>query len=128
MNSLMHDAECVAAKIEAYVLGCQKGDEATLVGAFHPEARMFGSVGGQRLDMTVVPGMSQAVADKPTVDHEARIMSIDVCGDAASVKLVESGFWGQDFVDFFLLSRIDGEWQIVAKAFSHSGESDTTRP
>jgi hypothetical protein len=32
-------------------------------------------------------------------------------------------FWGQDFIDYFLLSRIDGKWQIVAKSFSHSGES-----
>ena len=30
-------------------------------------------------------------------------------------------FWGQDFTDFFLLSRIEGEWKIVAKAFAHTG-------
>ena len=125
MNSLITDTERITAKIEGYVLGCQKGDEATLKDVFHPEARMFGAVGDTRYDLTIVPGMSQAVTDMPTVDHDARILSIDIAGDAASVKLAESRFWGQDFVDFFLLNRIDGEWQIVAKSFTHSGESAT---
>jgi hypothetical protein len=39
------------------------------------------------------------------------------------VKLAESRFWGLDFVDYFLLSRIDGEWQIVAKSFHSTGPS-----
>ena len=58
-----------------------------------------------------------------TGDHDARILSIDVEGDAACVALAESRFWGQDFIDYFLLSRIDGNWQIVAKCFTHSGAS-----
>ncbi|MDX6197607.1 MAG: hypothetical protein QOJ79_758 [Actinomycetota bacterium] len=125
MNALITDAERITAKIEGYVLGCQKGDEATLKDVFHADARMFGAVGDTRYDISIVPGMSQAVTDMPTVDHDARILSIDISGDAASVKLAESRFWGQDFVDFFLLNRIDGEWQIVAKSFSHTGESAT---
>lgn len=123
MNTLISDAERIAAKIEGYVQGCQKGDEDTLRHAFHPEARMFGSMGDTRYDMLIVPDMAHAVTEQPTVDHDARILSIDIAGDAASVKLAESRFWGQDFVDFFLLNRIDGEWQIVAKSFSHSGAS-----
>jgi len=67
--------------------------------------------------------MDEAVAHQPTVNHDARILSIDVEGDAACVKLAEARFWGQDFIDFFLLSRIDGEWHIVAKAFDHIGPS-----
>ena len=77
MNSLITDTERITAKIEGYVLGCQKGDEATLKDVFHPEARMFGAVGDTRYDLTIVPGMSQAVTDMPTVDHDARILSID---------------------------------------------------
>jgi hypothetical protein len=125
MNNVITDAERISAKIEAYVLGCQKGDEATLKGAFHPDARMFGALGDERHDISIVPEMSDAVREQPTVDHDARILSIDVAGAAASVKLAESRFWGQDFIDFFLLNRIDGEWQIVAKSFTHTGESAT---
>jgi hypothetical protein len=123
MSSTISDAEQITAKIESYVHGCQTGDGTHLKEAFHPDARMFGHVGDDRYDVPIFGGMDAAVAGNPTVDHDARILSIDVEGDAACVKLAESRFWGLDFTDFFLLSRIDGEWQIVAKSFDSSGPS-----
>jgi hypothetical protein len=123
MNQTISDAEQIAGRIDSYVRGCQTGDEAHLKSSFHPDARMFGAVGPDRYDVAIFGGMSSAVAQQPTVDHDAKILSIDVEGDAACVKLAESRFWGQDFIDFFLLSRIDGEWQIVAKAFTKTGPS-----
>ena len=123
MSATITDAEQIAQKIDGYVRGCQTGDGTLLKGAFHPDARMFGKVGAERYDIPIFGGMDAAVANQPTVDHEARVLSIDVEGDAACVKLAEARFWGQDFIDYFLLSRIDGEWQIVAKSFDHSGAS-----
>ncbi|MDQ1688856.1 MAG: hypothetical protein QOK42_1831 [Frankiaceae bacterium] len=125
MSTRIGDAEQISARIDGYLDGCRSGEETPLKEAFHPDARMFGAVGDQRYDTTIIPGMSAAVAAQPTGNHAARILSIDVEGDAACVKLAESGFWGQDFVDFFLLSRIEGDWQIVAKSFTHNGESAT---
>jgi Putative lumazine-binding len=124
MNRTFTDSEQIAARIDDYVQGCRTGDGMHLKAAFHPDARMFGAVGPDRYDVPVFGGMDAAVAGRPTVDHDARILSIDVEGDAAAVKLAESRFWGQDFVDYFLLSRIDGEWQIVAKSFAHTGPSE----
>ena len=100
------------------------GEEARLKDAFHTDARMFGAVGSDQYDMPVLGGMSTAVAQQPTGDHDARILSIDVDGDAACVKVAQSRFWGQDFIDCFLLARIDGDWRIVAKCFTHSGASN----
>jgi hypothetical protein len=68
-----------------------------------------------------ITSMIDMVAGQPTGNHAARILSIDVSGDAATGKLAESDFWGQDFVDYFLLARIDDEWQIVAKSFDNPG-------
>lgn len=124
MSARISDADAISAKIDSYVAGCQQGDDATLKEAFHADARMFGGMGGDRYDLAIFPEMSGAVAEHPTVDHEARILSIDVEGDTACVKLAESQFWGQDFIDFFLLSRIGGDWKIVAKSFTHAGPSD----
>ena len=84
---------------------------------------MSGAVGGERDDMPVLGGLSAAMAAQPTGDHQARVLSIDVEGDTACVTLAESGFWGQDSIDFFLLSRIEGDWQIVARSFTHGGAS-----
>ena len=122
-STTITDAEQIATKIDGYVRGCQTGDGTYFKESFHPDARMFGHVGGDRYDEPIFGGMDAAVAGQPTVDHDAKILSIDVSGDAACVKLAESRFWGLDFVDYFLLSRIDGEWQIVAKSFDHTGPS-----
>jgi hypothetical protein len=124
MSATITDAGRIAAKIDGYVRGCQTGEGRYLKEAFHPDARMFGSVGPDRYDIPIFGGMDEAVGHQPTGDHDAKILSIDVEGDAACVKLAESRFWGQDFIDYFLLSRIDGDWQIVAKSFDHSGPSD----
>lgn len=123
MSAAITDAQAVTAKINGYVKGCQTGDGTHLKSAFHPDARMFGAVGPDRYDIPIFGGMDHAVADKRTVDHEAEILTIDVEGDAACVKVAESRFWGQDFIDFFILNRIDGEWQIVGKSFAHTGPS-----
>jgi len=113
----------ITEAINGYVRGCQTGDASHLHAAFHLDARMYGAVGADRYDIPIVGGLDAAMADTPTVDHDAEIVSIDVEGDAACVKVSESRFWGQDFIDYFLLSRIDGEWKIVAKAFAHMGAS-----
>jgi hypothetical protein len=121
MSSTITDEQAIAAAIDGYVKGCQTGEGSYLESAFHPDARMFGAVGADRYDIPIFGGMDQAVAERPTGGHLAEIVSVDLVGDAACVRLSESGFWAQEFTDFFLLSRIDGRWQIVAKAFAHTG-------
>jgi hypothetical protein len=125
MNTTISDLEQINEKIDGYVRGCQTGEEAYFKQAFHSDARMFGAVGPERHDVAIFDGMTSAVAAQPAGPYTARVMSVDLAGDAACVKLVESGFWGQDFTDYFLLARIDGEWQIVAKAFDHGGETNS---
>jgi len=123
MSATITDAEQISQKIDGYVRGCETGDETHFKAAFHPDSRMYGAVGSDRYDLPIFGGMSAAVAENPVGKYDTKILSIDVEGDAACVKLAESQFWGEDFIDFFLLSRIDGEWQIVAKSFFCSGPS-----
>ena len=123
MSDAISDARAIAAKVDGYVKGCRTGERAHLEAAFHPDARMFGATGDDRYDLPVFGGLDDVVSAQPAPDLDAEILSIDVEGDAASVKVAESQFWGQDFIDFFLLSRIDGEWQIVAKSYAHTGPS-----
>jgi hypothetical protein len=123
MNATISDSEQIAKKIGGYVRGCETGDETHFKGAFHPDSRMFGAVGSDRYDVPIFGGMTAAVAENPVGAYDTKILSIDIEGDAACVKLAESRFWGEDFIDYFLLSRIDGEWQIVAKSFHCQGPS-----
>jgi hypothetical protein len=121
MNATLTDAEKIAEKINGYIQGCESGEGVHFKAAFHPDARMFGHVGPDRYDDPIFGGMDVEVANQPVGQYDTRILSIDISGDAAAVKLAESRFWGQDFINFFLLSRIDDEWHIVAKAFDHVG-------
>jgi hypothetical protein len=118
------DRAAIAATVQQYIDGASAGDAAKLKGAFHPEAWMFGSVGGQRMDMPIAQMIEMAV-EQPLGSggaYEARITSVEQVGDAATVRLEETGAWGTvSFVDFFSLAEIDGSWKIVGKAFAHTG-------
>jgi hypothetical protein len=35
--------------------------------------------------------------------------------------LVETDFFGCDFVDYFTLARVGGRWQITCKTYAHTG-------
>jgi hypothetical protein len=66
------------------------------------------------------------VADQPGMagpKYTAAITSIQVVGDAAVAVLAEEDYIGCDFVDFFSLARIAGEWKIVNKTYAHTGGS-----
>ena len=80
MNTVLSDAQAVAAKIDGHVKSCQTGAEASLKAGSHPQARMFGSVGPDRFDVLICGGTDQAVAKAPTVNNDARILSIDIEG------------------------------------------------
>ncbi len=116
--------DAIAKVLGLYMDGSAQGDAEKLKEAFHPDARMFGSLGGHRFDVpiqTLFEITAQGPADTAG-RYRGRIVSITQVGDAASAMIAEDGFWGQvSFVDFFNLAKIDGRWQIVNKTFAHTG-------
>jgi Putative lumazine-binding len=118
------ETDQITQVIDLYIEGCRDGDAGKLREAFHPEARMWGSLGGQRFDIPVTEMI--AMVDGSPVDvegsYKAQVTSTQQTDDAAEVVLAEEGFWGTvSFVDFFSLARIDGDWKIVNKTFVHTG-------
>jgi len=124
MSTVAAGNETAVGAVQLYVDGVAKGDAAKLEQAFNDGAWMFGTIGGQRLDMPITE-MIKLIVDKPgDVDgtFEATVRSVEEEGDVAVVTLEEQGFWGTlSFVDFFSVARIDGSWKIVNKAFAHTG-------
>ncbi len=118
------EREAVTRVVQLYIDGASKGDAAKLKEAFHEQAWMFGSAGGQRYDVPV--GRLIELATSQPLDSEgsyaARITSIEQVGDAAIATVEEEGCWGGvSFTDFFTLAKIDGSWRIVNKTFAHTG-------
>lgn len=126
MGTVAAGNETAVGAVQLYVDGVAKGDAATLEQAFNEGAWMFGTVGGQRLDMPISE-MIKMIVEKPAdVDgtFEATVRSVEEEGDVAVVTLEEQGFWGAlSFVDFFSVAQIDGSWKIVNKVFAHTGGS-----
>jgi hypothetical protein len=53
---------------------------------------MFGGTGADRYDLPIFGGLDRVVFGQPAEGLDAEILSIDVEGDVASVKLAESDF------------------------------------
>jgi hypothetical protein len=122
MTNHLDDLDSVRAVIELYVDGAN-GDVEKLKKAFHPDARMMGHIGP--IDTYVpITDFFRMVAAKPGMagpDYKATIRSIDLTGDAGVAVLVEHDFMGCDFVDYFSVARIGGEWKITNKTYAHTG-------
>ena len=123
-TDVQEDREAIATAVQLYIDGVAKGDAAKLTDAFHEQARMFGSLGGQRFDVPISQLVEMATHQPLDSDgsFEARITSVEQDGDIARVRLEEDGCWGAvSFVDYFTLAKVDGAWKIVDKTFMHTG-------
>ena len=118
------EQSAITEVVQLYIDGSRDGDADKLRRAFHPDARMFGSLAGQRIDVPIEEFFALASGRPADVDgtYEARVVSLEQVDDAATAAIEETGFWGTlSFTDFFSLARIDGEWKIVNKTFAHTG-------
>ncbi len=110
--------------LHLYIDGAAGGDVAKLEEAFHPDARMFGELGGQRLDIPITElfGLSAEQPLDADGSYRATVVSVNQVGDAAVAIVDKDGCWGNvSFTDFFSLSRVGGTWKIVNKTFAHTG-------
>jgi hypothetical protein len=116
------ERDAITGVVELYVEGSRTGDAEKLRQVFDERAWMFGTLGGQRIDVPIAE-MFAMVEEHPMGDsYEARVASVDQVGDSAIARLDETGCWGSvSFTDFFGLSKIEGTWKIVSKTFAHTG-------
>ena len=107
--------------LNLYIDGAGNGNADQLNEAFHKSARWFGSMDGVDYDMDK-EGFVAFMVETPGNPSAAKIVDIQIDGTAATATVKEEGFWGGlSFTDFFLLSILDGRWQITCKTFAHTG-------
>lgn len=109
----------VRAPLEAYLRGHATGDAEQFRAAFHPDAQLWGTRGGQLIRMTAADYIARAGNGEAAVDEAQRrrwIETIDVTGDTASAKIVLD-YPAVRFTDYMQLVRIEGRWVIVNKMF-----------
>ena len=118
------DYDAIVKVLRLYMEGSARGEPDKLKEAFHPDSRMFGSLGGKRVDVPIQALFEMTAEGPGDIDgaYRGRVVSVTQVGDAATAMVAEDGFWGRvSFVDFFSLAKIDGRWWIVNKTFAHTG-------
>jgi hypothetical protein len=120
--SVVDDFDAISRVLQKCTEGEAKGDVAKLREAFHEDARMFGSLAGERYDVPIAELFALAESEPAdTGNYRSRILSVQQTGDAAVGVVAEEGYWGSvSFIDYFLLARIEGDWKIVCKLFAHT--------
>lgn len=121
MTRRIPDFDAVCAAVQLYIEGANKGDVDMLKKAFHPTATLHGFIQGQFMNGSIeayydVVRTAPAQSGEP---HKARIASVEIHGPMALVKLIEDSYLGMDFVNFFQLAKVAGQWRIMSKAFQH---------
>ena len=121
--NVVDDYDAIWRVLQLCTEGEAKGDVGKLREAFHADARMFGSLAGERYDVPIEELFALAQSSPAdTGSYRSRVLSVQQTGDAAVGVVAEEGYWGTvSFVDYFLLARIDGEWKVVCKLFAHTG-------
>jgi hypothetical protein len=115
----MSDEQSVQSVVHLYVDGMTFAHEGALRKAFHPKASIIGNyenaVEWLTLDEFVVAVVSEGAAS-PGTQPLIEILSLDVTGDAASVKVIDA-FAGLKFTDYLSLLKVNGHWLIVSKLY-----------
>lgn len=104
--------------IGKYFAAHATGEAAPLFEAFHPEWRML-SVREGALATRSREEFAAGFKGTPAADEAQRkrtIEMIDVSGTAAIAKL-RLDYPAVEFVDYMLLLKVDGRWQVVTKSF-----------
>jgi len=112
----------VRAVVERYLHGLKFNDVKSLQTAFRPDARLLFVRRDGTLGQLTQPEWYAGFTSSAGKDEEGQlgITAVDVTGDAASVKVVET-YPKSIYVDYLNLLKAGGEWQIVNKIY-------TTRP
>ena len=123
MATELKDLNEIREIIQLYIDG-SNGDVEKLTKAFHPNARMFGHIGDNPYGSGPITEFISWIGENPGnagPNYEAIIRTIDISGDAGVAVLVETDYMGHDFVDYFSVARIDGEWKITNKTYAETG-------
>ena len=126
MVAVSRDAGRIDAVVRDYLDGMVFADEARLHAALHPRFCCIGNFeGGLEWDSrdAFIAGVKANAAPPADGRYYSRVLSTDVTGDTAAVK-VENDYLGMRFTDYLTLLRLDGGWVIVNKVFHHHAGED----
>jgi protease I len=126
MGEKASDLELISETVQHYFDGMYHRNIESLRRAFHAKAHLFGYFQGEFVHVSaedwfkmVESGPAPAESGE---EYDMRIVSTDVTGAVATVKVADL-YQGLRFTDYLTLTKVDGHWRIVNKAFHHDPKS-----
>ena len=119
-----NEIDAIRAVVVDYLEGMIWGRTDRIERAFHPKAIQVGHfAGGYEFfsRQEFVDWLRTEKAEPEGTSYVAELLSIEVTGDIAIAKVSNSCF-DTDFIDYLVMVKDGGRWQIVTKAyFAHAG-------
>ena len=121
MTTRTPDQDAIEACVQKYIDGVGQHRTDLIVEAFHPDASMSIHRGPE---FTVVPVPSFIVDFMKTIppvyetspDFAGRILSIEQHGPMATAVIAEDKLEGLNFITYFHVHKVDGNWVITSKS------------
>ena len=108
--------------IANYFEGIFYGDIAKLENCFHDNAYLYGDIKGVdylKSAKAYLEGVKNRQSPKDLNETlKMKIIGIDIMGKIAMAKL-HVPMLGHNYYDYLSLTKIDGDWKIVNKIFTH---------
>jgi hypothetical protein len=115
----------ILQQLQVYLEAIYNGDVKELGSTFHPAALLFAEVRGEIVQKTLEAYLQGVGTRKsPASQNEPygmSILSVEVVGKMASAK-VRVKMSGNNYYDFLSLLKVDGQWLIVNKLYTHIEE------
>lgn len=110
-----------------YFDGLHEGDTSKLAAAFHPSSHLYCAVDGKVVDLPA-NDWYELVKKRPSAKSQGhprtdRIVSIDFNGPVTAFAKVECSLPPRYFTDYLTLVKLDGRWQVIAKAYHYETRS-----
>ncbi len=109
--------DVIANVVQHYIDGAKSGRGDDMKPAFHRDATIFGYAGADLFAGPIQQLFAWNDENGPATELQVRIVSIDVVGTVATVRLELDNWTGSRYTDMFTLLKVDGEWKIMNKVF-----------
>ena len=109
----------VRQTVQNYLHGLKHNDVESLKKAFYPEAKLLFVRKDKQLGQLTQEQWHKGFAASAGKEEKGdlSITSVDITGDAASVKVVEV-YDQSKYIDYLSLLKLNGEWKIVNKIYT----------
>jgi len=109
----------VRQTVQNYLHGLKHNDVESLKKAFYPEAKLLFVRKDKQLGQLTQEQWYKGFAASAGKEEKGdlSITSVDITGDAASVKVVEV-YDQSKYIDYLSLLKLNGEWKIVNKIYT----------